>query len=112
MPFGDRNLLWDCISLLDDATVDGGRASAAALAGDRDLAPALLLVDGRVERTASTARSTCTPPTRKWVMRPDPAIRHWEGETLELGDGLTLIRGGGHFAGGTMLHRADGAARC
>ncbi len=45
----------------------------------------------------------------KHVMRPDPAIRHWEGETLALGDGLTLIRGGGHFAGGTILHRAAGA---
>ena len=28
---------------------------------------------------------------------------------LELGHGLTLIRGGGHFPGGTMLHRAEGA---
>ena len=36
------------------------------------------------------------------------AIRHWDGETLDLGRGLTLIRGGGHFPGGTMLHRADG----
>ena len=33
----------------------------------------------------------------EWVMRPDPAIEHWDGETLELGHGLTLIRGGGHF---------------
>ena len=42
-------------------------------------------------------------------MRPDPAIEHWEGETLDLGHGLTLIRGGGHFRGGTILHRAEGA---
>jgi hypothetical protein len=41
-------------------------------------------------------------------MRPDAAIEHWEGETLALGHGLTLIRGGGHFPGGTILHRADG----
>jgi hypothetical protein len=44
----------------------------------------------------------------EWVMRPDPAIEHWEGEILELGHGLTLIRGGGHFPGGTILHRAAG----
>ena len=28
---------------------------------------------------------------------------------LELGHGLTLVRGGGHFPGGAMLHRAEGA---
>ncbi len=44
----------------------------------------------------------------EWVMRPDQAIRHWDGERLDLGHGITLIRGGGHFPGGTMLHRAEG----
>ncbi|MEN3283255.1 MAG: hypothetical protein V7607_4395, partial [Solirubrobacteraceae bacterium] len=32
----------------------------------------------------------------------------WRGETRDLGEGLTLIRCGGHFAGGTVLHWADG----
>jgi glyoxylase-like metal-dependent hydrolase (beta-lactamase superfamily II) len=45
----------------------------------------------------------------EWIMRPDPAVELWEGETRELGDGLTLIRCGGHFAGGTVLHVAGGA---
>ena len=44
-----------------------------------------------------------------WVMRPDPAIRHWDGETLEIAHGVTLLRLGGHFPGGTVLHWADGA---
>jgi hypothetical protein len=38
-------------------------------------------------------------------MRPDDAIAFWDGERLELDHGVTLIRGGGHFPGGTMLHR-------
>ena len=42
-------------------------------------------------------------------MRPDPAIRHWDGETLEIAHGVTLLRLGGHFPGGTVLHWADGA---
>jgi glyoxylase-like metal-dependent hydrolase (beta-lactamase superfamily II) len=46
---------------------------------------------------------------RQWVVRPDPAIVFWEGDTHTLADGLTLIRGGGHFEGGTMLHWAAGA---
>jgi glyoxylase-like metal-dependent hydrolase (beta-lactamase superfamily II) len=47
---------------------------------------------------------------RQWVMRPDPCVRFWEGETLDLGDGLTLVRCGGHYAGGTVLHWPGGAA--
>jgi hypothetical protein len=42
-------------------------------------------------------------------MRPDPALSFWEGDTLKLLPGVTLIRGGGHFPGGTMLHVAQGA---
>jgi hypothetical protein len=45
----------------------------------------------------------------EWVMRPDAVIEHWDDETRELGHGLTLVRGGGHFPGGTMLHWAHGA---
>ncbi|MGH3049930.1 MAG: MBL fold metallo-hydrolase, partial [Gaiellaceae bacterium] len=44
---------------------------------------------------------------RKWVMRPDPAVRFWQGETLSLGGGLTLVRCGGHFEGGQVLHWAE-----
>ena len=41
-------------------------------------------------------------------MRPDPAIKLWDGDTLLLADGMTLIRCGGHFAGGMVLHWAAG----
>jgi hypothetical protein len=47
---------------------------------------------------------------RQWVMRPDHAVQFWEGETMSLGAGLSLIRCGGHFAGGQVLHWAAGAA--
>lgn len=46
---------------------------------------------------------------RQWVMRPDPSIVIWEGETRKLGDGMTLVRCGGHFDGGTVLHWSGGA---
>ena len=38
-------------------------------------------------------------------MRDDPKLRFWSGSTFDLGDGMTLIRCGGHFAGATVLHR-------
>jgi glyoxylase-like metal-dependent hydrolase (beta-lactamase superfamily II) len=44
----------------------------------------------------------------RWIMRPDPSIELWDGDVKELGDGLTLVRCGGHFNGGTVLHRAEG----
>ncbi|MDX2153775.1 MAG: hypothetical protein SFV54_23735 [Bryobacteraceae bacterium] len=47
---------------------------------------------------------------REWVRRPDPAIRFWQGETLPLHDGITLIIGAGHYPGGSLLHWPAGAA--
>jgi hypothetical protein len=106
VPWGDGNLLWECITLLDDATAaeverrGGLRAiaishphyySAMVEWAHRFGCPVLLHEDDR-----------------EWIMRPDDAIELWSGETRELGDGLTLIRCGGHFAGGTVLHRDDG----
>lgn len=46
---------------------------------------------------------------RDWVLRPDAPIEHWRGETYELIGGLTLLRLGGHFPGGTALHWPGGA---
>lgn len=49
---------------------------------------------------------------RPWVMRPDDALRYWDGATHELLPGVTLIHCGGHFPGSTVLHWAgahDGA---
>jgi hypothetical protein len=45
----------------------------------------------------------------QWIMRPSQRITLWSGETHPLLDGLTLIRLGGHFPGGTVLHWQQGA---
>jgi glyoxylase-like metal-dependent hydrolase (beta-lactamase superfamily II) len=46
---------------------------------------------------------------KEWVMRPSQRINFWSGETYHLSEGLTLIRLGGHFPGGTVLHWKQGA---
>ena len=46
---------------------------------------------------------------REWVMRPSERITFWSGETYPLSDGMTLLRLGGHFPGGTVLHWKQGA---
>jgi hypothetical protein len=106
VPFGDSNLLWDCITLLDDATAaeveQRGGLAAIAISHPH-------YYSGMVEWAH---RFDCPiylhRADAEWVMRPDAAIEHWDGDVKELGHGLTLLRGGGHFPGGTMLHRADG----
>ena len=46
---------------------------------------------------------------REWILDPDEAISLWQGETLEILPGVTLIRCGGHFPGASVLHWAGGA---
>ncbi|MEP6893078.1 MAG: MBL fold metallo-hydrolase, partial [Gaiellaceae bacterium] len=46
---------------------------------------------------------------REGVLRPDAAVEYWDGDVRELPGGLTLLRLGGHFAGGTVLHWPAGA---
>jgi hypothetical protein len=103
---GDGNLLWDCISLLDDDTV----AAVNALGGIRAIAISHPhFYSSMIEWAhAFDAPVLLHRADREHVMRPDPAIELWEGETTDLFGGLTLIRGGGHFEGGTMLHWAAG----
>jgi hypothetical protein len=107
VPFGDSNLLWDCISLIDDATV----AEVERRGGLTGIA--ISHPHYYTSMVEWAERFGCPihlhAADAEWVMRPDPAIRFWEGEQFELGEGLTLIRGGGHFPGGAILHRADGA---
>jgi glyoxylase-like metal-dependent hydrolase (beta-lactamase superfamily II) len=110
VPGDAGNVLWDCVTLLDEATASEierrGGLRAIAIShphyystmvewAHRFQCPVLLHADDR-----------------EWVMRDDPALEFWSGETHSLGDGLTLIRCGGHFAGGTVLHRSSGDLLC
>ncbi len=102
------NVLWDCISLLDDETV----AAVQALGGIRAIAISHPhYYSSMFEWShAFNAPIYLHEAERQWVMRPDPAVEFWAGETKALWDGLTLVRCGGHFAGGQVLHWPAGAA--
>jgi hypothetical protein len=102
------NTMWDCIPLVDEdgvrAVQDLGGIAAIAISHPH-------FYSGMVEWAhAFQAPVYLHAADRKWVMRPDPLIRFWEGETQALPGGLTLIRCGGHFEGGTVLHWPGGAA--
>jgi glyoxylase-like metal-dependent hydrolase (beta-lactamase superfamily II) len=46
---------------------------------------------------------------RGFVTRPHPAIVPWSGDSHRISDDILLVRTGGHFAGGTILHWRTGA---
>jgi glyoxylase-like metal-dependent hydrolase (beta-lactamase superfamily II) len=104
---GDGNILWDCITFIDDATVE----LVKALGGIRAIAISHPHYYSCMVEWAHAfgAEIWLHEGDRAHVMRPDPAIRFWGGATQALAPGVTLVNAPGHYEGGTMLHWADGA---
>jgi glyoxylase-like metal-dependent hydrolase (beta-lactamase superfamily II) len=102
------NFLWDCIALLDEATTEIVRA----LGGLRGIAishPHYYTTMLEWSRAFDDAPVYLHAADREWVMRSGDAIDFWEGDQKQLAPGVTLVRCGGHFPGGTVLHWAEGA---
>ena len=101
------NLLWDCISLLDEETA----AEINTRGGIRAIAISHPHYYSAMVEWAERfdAQIFLHGADREWVMRKSPRIQFWEGSTLGLWDELTLINLGGHFEGGTVLLWPTGA---
>jgi hypothetical protein len=97
------NVLWDCIALIDDATIDllKGLGGVAAIAISH---PHYYTTMVEWSRALGGVPIHLHAADRQWVMRADPAVQFWEGDTKTILPGLTLVRVGGHFDGGTILH--------
>jgi glyoxylase-like metal-dependent hydrolase (beta-lactamase superfamily II) len=101
------NLLWDCISLIDDPTAEAvqalGGISAIVISHPH-------YYSSMVEWSEKLGNVPIYlhADDRQWVLRLSPNIVFWKGEQEKLFGNLTLIRCGGHFEGGTVLHWADG----
>ena len=102
------NILWDCISLIDDATVtliEGlGGLSAIAISH-----PHFYTTMGQWSRAFGGVPIHLHADDADWIQQPDDAISLWNGERLEVLPDVTLIRCGGHFLGANVLHWAKGA---
>jgi glyoxylase-like metal-dependent hydrolase (beta-lactamase superfamily II) len=100
------NVLWDCIALIDDATIDilNGLGGVTSIAISH---PHYYTTMVEWSRALGGIPIHLHADDRQWVMRGDPAVQFWEGDTKPIGEGLTLVRLGGHYDGGTVLHWAD-----
>jgi glyoxylase-like metal-dependent hydrolase (beta-lactamase superfamily II) len=102
------NVLWDCISFLDEATVTiiqalGGLA-AIACSHPHFIASAV-----EWSHAFKSVPVYIHARDRKYVPRQDAVIQFWVEDQVLLADGLTMIRCGGHFPGSAVLHWAAGA---
>ena len=102
------NVLWDCQSYLDDATV----AAVRGLGGVQAIAishPHFYGINVEWSEAFGRAPVYIHAADTQWLMRPAPSVVLWDGETVEPVPGLTLIRLGGHFDGAAVLHWPGGA---
>jgi glyoxylase-like metal-dependent hydrolase (beta-lactamase superfamily II) len=99
------NILWDCISYLDSATVDiirlFGGIKAVAISHPHFYSAMVTWAE------AFDCRVLVHRADREWVVDRSSAVDHWSGDTREIMPGLTLHRMGGHFPGSTVLHWAE-----
>lgn len=101
------NVLWDCLAFIDDATV----SIIKALGGLNAIAishPHFYTTNAEWSR-AFDVPVYMHAADKKWVQNPHLGIKPWDGETHPLLPDVTLVRCGGHFPGGTVMHYAKGA---
>ncbi|POP44034.1 MBL fold metallo-hydrolase [Superficieibacter electus] len=101
----EGNILWDCIANLDDAT----KTLISALGGLKAIAISHPHYYTTMQDWAAAFNAPIYLHARDsdWIMRDSRWITLWEGDTLALATGVTVMRLGGHFPGGSVLHRAQ-----
>src|SRR5262249_2128488 len=104
----DGNVLWDCVSLIDEATIEAvrERGGLAAIAISHPHFYASMV---EWSRAFGGAPIWVHEADRRWIVRPDGAVRPWSGASMRLPGGLTLVHVGGHFEGSQVLHWPQGA---
>lgn len=104
VPGAGGNLLWDCTSVLDDATAaaveERGGIAAIAVSHPHFYGAMVEWSD------AFDAPVLIHEADREWVCRPGNVV-FWGGDVHEVLPGRTLINAGVHFAGGTVVHFTD-----
>jgi hypothetical protein len=99
----DGCVMWDCVPLATPAAID----YIKSLGGLKAIAVSHPHYYGAVADWSEAFGGVPVylhSDDRAFVTRPHPAIVPWQGESLPLSSDILLLRTGGHFAGGTVLH--------
>ena len=108
VPAGESNLLWDCVPLLSAGTAAmiRGRGGLSAIAISH---PHYYATMGEWSDAFGGVPIYLHADDAAHIMRDHPSVRLWSGERQDIGQGMTLVRCGGHYPGGTVLHCAHAA---
>ena len=106
----DGNVLWDCLALIDQPTIDAIRKLGGIAA------IAISHPHYYTTMVQWTMAFDCAPiylhsADRQWVERPHANIQHWSGDSMRLLHDLVLIHTPGHFDGYQVLFWPAGADR-
>lgn len=96
------NVLWDCIPLLDEASVEFVRAKGG-------LSAIAISHPHYYSLMQEWARAFDCPiylhqADRNWIMDEETEVAFWQGSAKELLPGVMLVHTGGHFPGSAVLH--------
>ncbi len=97
------NILWDCISNIDVETI----TAINQLGGIKAIAvshPHYFTTVVEWSTAFNNAPIYINALDEEWLCRRDAPIQLWDEQELDLWDGITLIRCGGHFPGGSILY--------
>lgn len=97
------NVLWDCVSLIDEATItkvnELGGIDAIAISHPHYYSSMI-----EWSRAFHHAPIYLHQNDAKWVIRNGETIHFWSGDSLNLFDRITLVHTPGHFDGFQVLH--------
>ncbi|UOQ43822.1 MBL fold metallo-hydrolase [Halobacillus salinarum] len=102
----EMNILWDCLTYLDDDTIERIRSMGGI--------DAIILSHPHYYSTQVEWAEVFDAPIyiheddKQWVPRESRWIEYWAGETLEISNQTAIHRLGGHFPGGAVLNWAAG----
>lgn len=108
VPGADGCVMWDCVPLATPEAVDHVRSRG----GLKAIAISHPHYYGALADWSEAFGGVPVylhADDRAWVTRPHKAIVHWTGDRTPISDDILLLRTGGHFAGGTVLHWRGGA---
>jgi len=103
----ELNVLWECLSIVTPEAV-------AALKAQGGVDAIAISHPHFYAAMTEWSEALGDPPVylhaadREWVQCAPANVQYWTGDSLALSPALTLVHCGGHFAGSSVLHWANG----